>query len=383
MIATEPELTLSNARVVLPDRVIENGTLVVRGGIIAEIGEGTARGSIDCDGDLVIPGLVELHTDNLETQFRPRPKVTWPVAAALQSHDVLMAGCGITTVLDAVRIGTNRDEGGVANELTSLAQAVCEARRAGVLRADHFIHLRCELACEDTVSRLSEIVTEPEVRLVSLMDHTPGQRQFVSMDAFRTYYLGKTGMTDAELDLFIADRLEAHHRLAAPTRRSVVAIAAANGVALASHDDATAEHVAEAIADGVAIAEFPTTEASARAAHDAGLAVLMGAPNLVRGRSHSGNVAAEALARAGTLDVLSSDYVPYSLLQSALTLPARVGDISLAAAIRLVTQAPARAVGLTDRGALREGLRADLVRVADSGPAPVVRGVWREGERIA
>ena len=136
----------------------------------------------------------------------------------------------------------------------------------------------------------------------------------------------------------------------------------------------------ESIAEGVAIAEFPTTDRGRRASHAAGMAVLMGAPNIVRGGSHSGNVAAEELARGGMLDILSSDYVPASLLQAAFMLPDRVPAISLARALATVTAAPPRAVGLDDRGTLEVGRRADLVHVHLADGMPVVRSVWREGE---
>lgn len=141
--------------------------------------------------------------------------------------------------------------------------------------------------------------------------------------------------------------------------------------------------MAEAVIDGVKVAEFPTTVEAAKASSDAGMAVLMGAPNLVRGNSHSGNVSARDLAERGYLDILSSDYIPFSLLQAGFDLSRTVEGISLPQAIARVTRNPAEAVGLTDRGAIAEGRRADLVRVrADEGP-PVVRTVWREGVRVA
>jgi alpha-D-ribose 1-methylphosphonate 5-triphosphate diphosphatase len=160
-------------------------------------------------------------------------------------------------------------------------------------------------------------------------------------------------------------------------------MAHARGIPLASHDDTTAEHVARSIADRVAIAEFPTTVAAAQALHAGGVRVLMGAPNLVRGGSHSGNVATADLARAGVLDVLSSDYVPASLLMAALRLPQAVSAISLPAAVRMVTKTAAEAVGLDDRGEIAADKRADLVRVHVANAVPVARSVWRAGRRVA
>ncbi|MDU6832819.1 MAG: amidohydrolase family protein, partial [Bradyrhizobium sp.] len=165
--------------------------------------------------------------------------------------------------------------------------------------------------------------------------------------------------------------------------RDIVALAKTHDVPLASHDDTTEENVADAIKDGIAVAEFPTTIEAARGLHEAGISILMGAPNVVRGGSHSGNIAAVDLAREGLLDILSSDYVPSSLLMGALQLPQRVPAIDLAAAVRTVTKAPADAVGLHDRGEIAAGKRADLIRVRVAGQLPVVRSVWREGLRVA
>jgi alpha-D-ribose 1-methylphosphonate 5-triphosphate diphosphatase len=154
-------------------------------------------------------------------------------------------------------------------------------------------------------------------------------------------------------------------------------------VPLASHDDTTSEHVVAAVRDGVSVAEFPTTIEAAEGLHQAGVQILMGAPNVVRGGSHAGNIAAVDLAKRGLLDILSSDYVPSSLLMAAIQLPHHAPGIDLAAAIRTVTCNPARAVGLTDRGTIEVGQRADLIRVHVAQNVPVVRSTWREGRRVA
>ena len=160
------------------------------------------------------------------------------------------------------------------------------------------------------VEETKALIDRADVRLVSLMDHTPGQRQFRDEGKLRDYYRGKNGgMTDAELDVLFAKRIAYQAAHAETNHRDLVGLARAHNVPLASHDDTTADHVAEAIRDGVALAEFPTTVEAAQALHAAGIRVLMGAPNLVRGGSHAGNIATQELAHAGALDVLSSDYV--------------------------------------------------------------------------
>lgn len=378
------EYAFTNCQVVLPQRVVP-GAVIVRDGLIVDLIDGTRMTSaLDCEGDYLVPGLIELHTDQIEAHFKPRPRVFWPVESAVIAHDAQIAASGITSVFDALRVGSDGgDDVAIGRNMRQLAKAIAEARSAGMLRADHLLHLRCELACEDTVSEVEAFLDDPNLRLISLMDHTPGQRQFTRIEKFREYYTGKSGMSGAELDRYIAERRAAHDALAGPNRRRVVDLARERGIPLASHDDATCEHVVEAAEDGVTIAEFPTTTEAAALSREHGMSVLMGAPNLIRGGSHSGNASAQALAEAGLLDVLSSDYVPLSLLHAAFTLPERVPSVDLPAAVRLVTGNPAAAAGLNDRGEIAIGKRADLVQVCVVQGLPVVRSVWRQGQRVA
>jgi alpha-D-ribose 1-methylphosphonate 5-triphosphate diphosphatase len=215
------------------------------------------------------------------------------------------------------------------------------------------------------------------------MDHTPGQRQYQTIGKFREYYMERMRFTEAEMDAFIADRHQEQATYSDKHRKAILKRGKAAGIAFASHDDATLEHVAESVADGVSIAEFPTTLVAAEASHKAGLAVLMGAPNVVRGKSHSGNISATELATTGFLDVLSSDYVPFALMQAAFVLPQRAPEVSLPQSVAMVTRNPANAAGLTDRGEIAVGKRADFVRVELINDTPVVRGVWRQGERVS
>jgi alpha-D-ribose 1-methylphosphonate 5-triphosphate diphosphatase len=382
---TSNPLILANARVVLADAVIERGWVAIADGRIAEIGEGTPpeRGD-DLAGDLLIPGLVELHTDHLEAHYVPRPKVHWDPMAAVVSYDAQLATSGITTVLDSVRIWREASIQEVDGQHDVLSDAIAAARDADLLRADHFLHLRCEVPMPDVIADTEKMVGRRDVRLMSLMDHTPGQRQFRDETKLRAYYRGKKGgLTDAELDEMFELRRRYQAAHAELNRRGLVDLARRRGIPLASHDDTIPEHVTEAIDDRVAIAEFPTTAEAAEALHAAGIKVLMGAPNLVRGGSHSGNVATADLAAAGVLDIMSSDYVPSALLLGALRLPAAVPTFDLPAAIRTVSRTPAHAVGLTDRGEIAVGKRADLVRVYSNAGTSTARNVWRAGRRVA
>src|SRR5262249_45924091 len=294
------DLLLTNARIALGDRVIECGWVAAAGGLIAEIGEGQAPGrGDDCGGDLLLPGLVELHTDHIEAHYVPRPKVYWDPIAAVVSYDGQIATCGITTVLDSLRVWREDGAEEVDGQAVVLADAIAAARDADLLRVDHLLHLRCEVPMPDVIDEAKQLIERPDVRLLSLMDHTPGQRQFRDEEKLRAYYRGKAGgMTDAELDVLFARRVAYQAAHAAENYRGLIALARLHNVPLASHDDTTAEHVQEAVRDNVAIAEFPTTVEAAQALHAAGVRVLMGAPNLVRGGSHAGNVATADLAKA-------------------------------------------------------------------------------------
>ncbi|MFN4099763.1 MAG: alpha-D-ribose 1-methylphosphonate 5-triphosphate diphosphatase [Pararhodobacter sp.] len=375
--------TLANATLVLPATTLK-GAITFTGGVITAIDEGTQvpPGAIDCAGDLVIPGLIELHTDNLERHLQPRPAVSWPHGPAILAHDAELAGVGITTVFDALRVGSLVDADSGAREYArSVADEIRDAQRAGVLRISHRLHLRAEVCSETLTAELERFDASDDVGIVSLMDHTPGQRQFADINQLRRYMRGKHGLTEEEFLAHIDVQVAMGNRVRAPHIAAVVAAVARLGATLASHDDTTAEHVADSARHGATVAEFPTTAEAARACREAGIAVMMGAPNLIRGGSHSGNVAARDLAAEGLLDILSSDYVPAALLGGALMLADQWGD--LARGIATVTSAPARACGMRDRGVLELGARADVVRVRRFGQTGAARGTWVAGERVA
>ena len=377
------ETILANATLVLPAETLR-GQIRLQGGIVADIaaGQGLPAGAIDCGGDLVLPGLIELHTDNLERHLQPRPRAYWPHQAAIIAHDAELAAMGITTVFDALRVGSivSDPEANYGEYARELASEIMGLRAQGALRISHFLHLRAEICSETLVDEMARFGPEDRVGIVSLMDHTPGERQFRDLSKLRDYYTGRFAMTDAMFETHVAQMTALRDRLGERHERTAVAEARRYGATLASHDDTTAAQVAVSAAHGVHFAEFPTTEEAARACRDQGILVMMGAPNLVRGGSHSGNVAAAALADEGLLDILSSDYVPSSLLTGALMLGDQWGD--LARGVATVTQAPAQATGLADRGRLQVGARADVIRVARIGTAAAVRGTWVQGRRV-
>jgi alpha-D-ribose 1-methylphosphonate 5-triphosphate diphosphatase len=380
---TAAEILFHNARVVLGHEVL-HGHVVVRDGRIHAIGHGPlmSPAAIDLQGDLLLPGLVEVHTDNLERHVMPRPKVYFPMQAAVQSHDAEIAAAGITTVMDAIGVGDPYGDGFRARDQSALLDVLDRLDAAHALRADHLIHVRCELPADNAQALFAPFARHPRLRLLSLMDHTPGQRQWADTEHARIYYTGKKGWTDAQFDDEVRVAPERQARFAVPNRAWFAEFARTHGVALATHDDTTLAHVDEGHALGASMSEFPTTMGAARHARTLGLCTVAGAPNVVRGGSHSGNVAALDLARAGVLDALSSDYVPASLLQAAWRLHHDAG-FTLPEAVKVVSRAPALATGLADRGEIAPGLRADLVRVVEVGGLPTVREVFRAGRRVA
>jgi alpha-D-ribose 1-methylphosphonate 5-triphosphate diphosphatase len=376
------ETVFTNGRIVTAGAEFD-GTVVVCDGRVTQVSEGRSNvpDSIDLDGDYLLPGFVELHTDNLEKHFAPRPGVKWPSVPALMAHDTQIAAAGITTVFDSLALGDVRGETDRVLNKERMIEAICETADRRMTRADHRLHLRCEIVAEDAVATVDRWIDLPLVGLISINDHTPGQRQFLDPEKLRLYHTKKYGMTNDEFEVFRVQAIALHAKNAVRHRSEIVSRAQARALPIASHDDATREHVREAVQNGMTIAEFPTTKEAAEASREAGLAVLVGAPNVVLGGSHSGNIAAIDLVRAGQADILSSDYVPASLMEGVFRLTKAAG-ISLPQAVKLASFNPARAVGLGDRGEIATDRRADMVRVRVLGEAPVVRSVWREGERV-
>ncbi|MCG9626786.1 alpha-D-ribose 1-methylphosphonate 5-triphosphate diphosphatase [Vibrio mediterranei] len=376
-------MIITNVNLVLENEVVK-GSLELRDGKIVSMSDSQSQvaGAYDGEGDFLMPGFIELHTDNLEQYFTPRPKVDWPPFSAMSAHDTQLIGSGITTVLDAVALGDFRDEKRQTN-LDLFINTVVDSQKRNLTRAEHLLHLRCEVPHESTVGMFEKYVDLPEVQLVSLMDHAPGQRQFVDVEKYRTYYQGKHNLTDSEMVAFEKKQVELSERWSTQNRNEICRQCRIHNIPMASHDDATKAHVQESKDLGMVIAEFPTTVEAAKRSHELGLKVLMGAPNVVRGGSHSGNVAAHELASHGVLDILSSDYYPMSLLEGIYKLSwDERNTLTLPQAVQLVTKNPAQALSLNDRGVIAEGKRADLVLAKQVDGHPLVARVWRQGKKV-
>jgi len=375
--------SLKHARVVLPDGV-RTVSIVVRDGVIHKIDAvhaATAR-RIDCDGDYLLPGLIEPHTDNFERHLEPRPGTFWSADRAVLAHDAELASAGITTALDAITVGGDLGSGAREHVYLDAISSLETAEMDGLLRIEHHLHLRCELTHPLLSRQLEAALARRAPRLVSLMNHAPGQGQWTDVERFRAYYARRYGMSPEEIEVLIARRQAARAEFAAPNRELVLEIARQHHCVLASHDDSTVQDVTAARGCECSIAEFPTSVEAAREARRVGMRVVAGAPNLVRGVSHSGNVAAADLAREELIDILSSDYCPSSLLHAVFILQ-RSFDVPLHRAVAMVSAIPARALGLHDRGSIEEGKRADLVRVRETLRGPVIVSVWSAGRQVA
>lgn len=375
------ETVLTNASLVLPDEVV-TGTIVVRGRTIADVQTGRSHlsAALDLDGDTLIPGVVDLHTDNLERQVQPRSLARWPSRSAMVAHDAQCAAAGVTTIFDALCLG---DLGFDKERIKTFQDGVVDLdalSHAGLLKSDHYLHLRCEVPAVDMIDLFDPVADHHLVRMVSLMDHSPGVGQYANIEFYKDLRR-RGGLDDDEIERRIKNLLEQRARTRDPNRRALLERVRDRGIAVASHDDRTAGEIAENVADGIGISEFPVTMEAAQAAKQAGMQVIAGAPNIVRGGSHSGNVAAKDLVAEGAVDAFASDYVPPSLIEAAFQC-AHEGGISLPRGIAMVTDQPARMVGLTDRGRLEPGLRADMVRIRLLQTLPVVRQVWHQGERV-
>lgn len=380
----QQEFRIYCASIVTPEGLIA-GEVVVRGSeIIAVEGRPTpGNGSLDWRGDVLVPGLVDIHTDNLEKHYQPRPGAAWDAYGAALAHDGQCASAGITTVLDSLSLHGSKDGLDRSESLGPMIEAIDAAAADDALRADHLLHLRCEVTNPELMAVLEPYISHPRLRLLSVMDHTPGQRQIRDVALLEQQLLAE-GRSSAEVaEILTPDFKILDAGLPEQNRRAVVHLAQRLGIPLAAHDDATVEQVEEAARDGCIMSEFPVTLEAARKARDLGLSTCMGGPNFVRGSSHSGNLSARECAEHDLLDILASDYVPHSMLRSAFLMidllkwPAEK-------AMATVSVNPARSVGLTDRGEIATGQRADLIRVSRGAlgwPAP--REVWRAGRRVA
>ena len=374
---------IHNATLILPNHLIEDGWLLIENGRILDLGEGAtcpdvAPHSIDARTQFLLPGLIDLHCDAIEKSIEPRPNVHFAIQIALAEADWRLAGSGITTEFHAVSLDDN--EFGVRSETFThdLYQALTATREETLVR--HKIHARLELTSRRGCEAVTQLIEQRACDMISLMDHSPGQGQYRTEEAFREYVKRTTSKSPQEIDTL----LEMKRSLAPgiPSRiESITQLARSAGLAIATHDDDTAAKVQQWSQFGVTVSEFPTTLEAAHQAHELGLAVCMGAPNILRGKSSGGNLSAIEATHAGVVDILCSDYYPSAMLNAAFTLASQQ-TLTLPQAVRLVTLNPAQAVGLDQEyGSLEVGKSADIILVKPSRQGvPSVQRLFVQGE---
>jgi alpha-D-ribose 1-methylphosphonate 5-triphosphate diphosphatase len=365
-------------RAVTPTAVVEDATVVCEDGVIVEVRErGPApSGALDGQGLLCLPGLVDIHSDGLEKEIHPRPTVTFPLEFALRAFEGRLAHAGVTTVLHGVAFEHNPRYQRTLEQAAALHSVLVEraACPASEVPVDHRVLHRLEARSEgglDTMAPLLESVAGTPV--VSFEDHTPGQGQYRDPAMLAAALAPEHLPAGTTAEEQVAALISEAHRTAARRDANldrVRALAARGAIHLVAHDCEDAPAVRAAESWGARVVEFPLSLDAARAARALGLPTVMGAPNVLRGGSHSGNVAAEELVHADLCNALASDYHPATLLASVFALAER--GVPLHRAVALVTSGPADAIGLGDRGRLQPGCRADLALVGHDGRWPRV-----------
>lgn len=339
--------------------------------------------AISMEGLKILPGLVDLHGDMIEREVLPRPGSHIDVTTALFELDKKLASSGITTAFAAISFAWGQDDS-IRSESSAIRFIETINQNRDNLLVDHFVHSRFAITNPAAGKVLEKLLEGEKVHLVSLMDHTPGQGQYRDIEAYIKFAIDWAKRTEGKnlTKQEVINRIHAAQETpkAYDVVQSVAKAAKRKGIPLASHDDDSLEKVEFMLNMGVVMSEFPVTLEAARAARRHGLATIMGAPNALRGNSHSGNLSArEALAHQ-TLDILATDYYPPSMLLSAFKLDEE-GVLPIEKSIQLVSKNPANAVGLMDRGHIQVGLRADLVFISDGTPVRV-HATFKEGMPI-
>ncbi|MCP1118096.1 alpha-D-ribose 1-methylphosphonate 5-triphosphate diphosphatase [Robbsia andropogonis] len=375
-----PRYYLHSARIVLPDTVLEDSALLIEAGriIAIEPGGGGDATQIDLHGQMLLPGLVDLHCDAIEKEVAPRAGVMFPLDFAVQQIDRRNAAAGITTPFHAISFANT--DGGVRDlgTATALVRALSAYGHRGLV--DNRIHCRYEVTDAGAADILHMLLDERIIGLLSVMDHSPGQGQFRTVDAYVDYMCGNHAL-DRQTATAIAETKVAGREGALERMTALLEHATKTGIDVASHDDDSVARVAAMQKLGVRLTEFPIDAVTARAAVDAGMATILGAPNVMRGKSQSGAMRAIDAITAGTATCLCSDYQPSALLPAAF-IAAQQAGLALHEAVALVTRNPATACGLHDRGRIAVGLRADLVALRLGNAWPTITQTWCEGRPV-
>jgi alpha-D-ribose 1-methylphosphonate 5-triphosphate diphosphatase len=377
-------LVIKNADVVTPTDILEKSTVTVGNGVIIAVGNSRSPAGtriLDAEGLMLLPGFVDIHSDAIETAIQPRPGGVFPTTMALRELDRNLVAYGITTIYHSLSF---YDSGQTDLRDSQNCVALIDEihRQKERLKADTKVHLRFEITQTQALPLVEALIKSGKIHFFSLMDHTPGQGQFVDVTQFRTYYGKVRGKSDQEVDQLIAERMALRNQVESEPLQHLTHLCRRHNIRVAGHDDDTTAKVNWNHQLGVTLSEFPINLEAARSAHACGMQVSLGAPNILRGRSATGNLNAREAIRAGYGSIICSDYAPVALLHAGMTLVQK-GIIDLVKMSRMLSSNPARAVGIDySTGAIEEGKRADLVLVDLNDDIPAIKRTFVQGRQV-
>lgn len=357
------ELTIENAKVVLPDRVLDNASIKIEDGIIIAIKEGTFKNSknrVNASGYMVIPGFVDIHSDALEKEIEPRPNVLFPEDIALVELDKKLSACGVTTIYHSLSFA----EGEIGLRCNRTARKIVEEiiRMKSSLNTRTKVHCRYEITNTEALPIIEELLKKGFIDLLSFMDHTPGQGQFRDILSYKNYFGKVYRKTEEELMNIINRKLSVRSE-AFENIFYLSSICQNLGIPMASHDDDSEEKIRLIKDLGIRISEFPVNRGAAKAARDNGIFVCVGAPNVLRGSSQVNNLSAREAISQGLANILCSDYAPMTFIHSVFKLY-ELNIVTLPEAVNMATLYPAQAVGISEiTGSIEVNKEADLVIV--------------------
>lgn len=379
---------IRNGKIVTPSGIIE-GTIVVEDNIICQIIEDgnlvplqTGQHDIqiiDADGCYVMPGLVDFHGDMLEQAIQPREKVFFPLSLALFSSQAQFLAAGITTIFHPVAF--SGEPGLRSNETgNEIVREIIRFRDNNASRLRHFIHVRLELFNIAGLDIIGRICKEGLADLFSVMDHSPRYSRFKNFPQYKNYVAKNSTLSAEELEAYVQKQWERPEEVDSEEIDKFLKCLTENKIPFASHDDDSPERVDTFRSRGASISEFPLNEATAGYAMAADMYTVVGAPNIVRNKSHSNNLSARFAVKNGLANIICSDYYCFALLASVFILFEEGMGLHEAAAHASFN--PAQAVGLADRlGSLEEGKEADIILVRHfSGEFPTVEKAMVAGK---
>jgi len=379
-----PKLMIDGANIVLPNGMLEEGYLRIEDGIIIDVGGGRCSPEkgisyIDASGLYILPGLIDIHSDAVEKEVQPRPNVTIPVPSSCRELERKLAAVGITTIFHSLSFSGGE---GIRSNALAAECARFIRRHAGqehLIR--NLVHLRYEIGNTKALGLIFELLEEGACDLLSFMDHTPGQGQYRDVSQYHHYIKKTFWLEDKDCQRLIEEKIQARQLVDFRALSNLARSAKDAGIPLASHDDDSPERVEVASAMGVDVMEFPMNLETAKYARNLGLHVCVGAPNLLQGRSHNGNLSAQVAVEEGAADILCSDYYPPALLKGIFKLADNGMDISRA--VNLASLNPAIALGLDDEiGSLEVGKKADFILVRLEENDPLVITTATEGKIV-